>query len=267
MPDFENQNNEIIGTIIDDKNNVAAKLQNYTNSIGMAFLTPSYETTYMLVLNNQERYSLPEVSNKGVTLNVNNLDPYATNIRVVASNNSRKSKPMLKGYSNGVLQFSQKLQFKAKSFIDIDLDKTNIPSGILELRIINELGEIEASRPLWVDKNTLVISLDAQNEDSLDSHTIKVTDHLENPVVSNITLSGIILEREAAFTLKTENGSTAAQKKNTFKKDLELLASYAINKFPINENFNPVYEIQNTLQLKGRVFNLENKILRNTPFK
>ncbi len=264
---FENNDNKNWGAIIDNKNNVVAKLQNYTNSIGMAFLTPSYGTKYSVVLHNQERLDLPEVADNGITLNVNNLDPYTTNIRVVAAKNSRTSAPVLQGYSNGILQFTQNLRFSTKLFVDIDLDKTKIPSGILELRIVNDNGEIEASRPLWIDKNALVISLYTQNKNSEDGHSIKVTDHYENPMVSNISLSAFIQEEDSVFTNTDLNDTPTNQKKNFFIKDLELLASYYDTNIPANQSFNPIYDIQHSLEFTGRVFNLENEILRNTPIQ
>lgn len=262
--EYWNSSNDYTGSIIDNDNNAVSTIQNYSNTLGIAFFTPEANKTYSVKFNDDKIHRLPAVVDNGFVINVNNLDPYTAKVRVIASNASKSATPTLEGYSNGVMRFSQKLQFKSNSFVDIDLDKYELPQGILELKLIDSEQNTAASRPMWIDKDALLITIEPKEDASQATHIIKVTDSYDNPIETKISLSALLKEGDSTMQNRISDVTVADQKKEFFLKDLELLASYNNMADGIDKKEEPKYKVQKGIDLIGRAFNLENKILRNT---
>lgn len=265
--EYWDSSNDYTGSIIDNDNNVVSPIQNYSNTLGIAFFTPEANKTYSVKFNDDKIHRLPAVVDNGFVINVNNLDPYTAKVRVIASNASKSTTPTLEGYSNGVMRFSQKLQFKSNSFVDIDLDKYELSQGILELKLIDSEQNTAASRPMWIDKNALLITIEPQEDTSQATHIIKVTDSYDNPIETKISLSALLKEGDSRMQNRISDVTIADQKKEFFLKDLELLASYNNMADGIDKNEEPKYRVQKGIDLIGRAYNLENRILRNTPIQ
>ncbi|WP_299685575.1 TonB-dependent receptor plug domain-containing protein [uncultured Dokdonia sp.] len=267
-----------IGTIVDSQDNSIIKVQEYNAGSGIAFLEPKSNERYFLKLENGTTYPLPDSESQGHLLQVNNIAADVANIQVVRSEKAQKTTLTLIGTLRGVPYFEKKISF-TKNKADIKLDKEKIPRGILELQLIDQEGNQLAKRPIWIDGQSLQITLDqVALSDTEATYKVKVTDQKNKPVQTEVALSIIseathttgFKDADVFASLPNEQENTT-ERNSRFLQDMYVLIAQKYNIGSPSETTvtskNIQYPIQKGLHIKGYAYDLNNKLLVNTPIQ
>jgi hypothetical protein len=266
------------GRIYDKNGQEVTKVSFYTSGLGTALLTPKENEIYTLELENGTRFPLPKVTTDGFLLHVNNLDRDNAIVRITPSNLRAGEEVELIGTSGGITYFKKSLNFANGNSLDVELFKPNLPEGIINLKLVDQLGSELASRPIWIAREKLRIAIDTLWQDSpsdLKTIKIRVTDNQNRPVKSQLTLSVNRTEsNNQSNTPFTFSDVLAGQevsfyRKEAFLKDLEVLSSAGeVNKDVVNEGESTIgnkkYPYQEGLEIMGHAYDLNNNLLTNT---
>lgn len=271
-------NDGTIGTIVDSQNTEILKVRDYSEGSGIAFLEPKSNERYFLKLENGTTYPLPESEDQGHMLRINNIEASMASIQIVRSEKAKKTPLKLIGTLRGVPYFEKKINF-TKNSADIKLDKEKIPRGILELQLVDLEGNSLAKRPIWIDGQPLQITMDqVTSTDTEVTYKIKVTDQKSKPVQTEVALSIISedtnttrFEEADIFAPLPRQLDNATERNRRFLQDMFVLISQKAESDTHNESsitINTIkYPIQKGLQVKGYAYDLNNKLLVNTPIQ
>lgn len=274
-----------IGRIMDSNNNEVAEIVGYTHGFGAAIFKPERERTYYLELDNGRTQQLPNPENSGYLLTVSNIDSEMVKIKITASPELVGSTLDLVGDLDGVKYFESRLKFDGTNTIDIGFSKKDIPFGILELRLIDDLGIEQAKRPILVEGQRLNVDIvPIKTGTELSKYKIKVTDKNGNPVQTQIALSAKHGAKDElkevdeddlsnwldllAYPLNSDGTVMSIDRKKRFLEDLNVLiyahqaTKSSFDRATIkNEKKFPV---QKGLELQGYAYNFNNELLPNT---
>ena len=266
-------NDGTLGTIVDSQDNTIIKVQDYDAGSGIAFLEPKNGERYFLKLDNGTTYPLPNSEDQGHLLRINNIAPAIASIQVVRTEKAQKTPLKLVGTLRGVPYFEKKINF-TKNSADIKLDKEKIPRGILQLQLIDLEGNLIAKRPIWIEGQSLQITMDqVASTDNEVTYKVKVTDQKNKPVKTEVALS-VISEGDKSTSIKeTDLFSSLSQERNAtternrrFLQDMRVLIAHQDNGTEASiMTDNIAYPIQKGLRVIGYAYDLNNKLLINTP--
>ena len=273
------------GRILDENKQEVAKVSFYSSGLGAAIFEPIKGKEYQLELEDSTLVSIPKARTDGFLLHVNNLDNDNAKIRVTASNQSQEQEVILIGESGGIKYFEKKLNFRNKNRLDIVLSKLNFPQGTFNLKLEDAFGAELAKRPIWIKQKGLQIdisTIDSSEEKNFKSYKIKVTDHNNRPVTSQLALSvnqygaeagrhmdSDIIEQNDLFVFSdiSENGKVSAYRKESFLKDMYVLVSNTKSEMPYQDNNlaeSVKFPFQKGLEIIGHAYDLNNNLLSNT---
>ena len=267
-----------IGTIVDSQNTEIIKVQEYDTGSGIAFLEPKDKERYFLKLENGTTYPLPDSEDQGHILRINNIESSFASIQVVRSEKAQNTPLKLIGTLRGVPYFEKKISF-SKNSADIKLDKEKIPRGILDLQLIDLEGNTLAKRPIWIEGQPLQITMDqVASTDTEMTYKVKVTDQKNKPVKTEVAIS-IFSEdtnptkfKEADLFASLPNQQDNITERNKrFLQDVLVLISQKddiSNSIAVSSSGDNIqYPIQKGLYIKGYAYDLNNKLLINTPIQ
>ena len=275
------------GHIIDNNGTVVGEITEYRNSLFTAGYVPEHGMNYRLKLSNGRLFPLPEAKREGFVLQVNNLDPKKAFVRVGATSNYAGSTVKLLGSMQGVTYREQYINIDDTGQQDLEISKTGIPRGILQLNLIDSQGNIMAQRPIWIEDNQLNIEVRPLESDPAKEKVVQiiVTDRENNPVQTELAL-GInqstndhspSMAKTSGFDVNNlimDDGTMAGSdildkgRKDRFLKDINLLANASdIEQLSVNEiddSGKILYPFQQGLELYGYAYDMDNNILLDT---
>ena len=285
IPNIENDNNDYVGSILDSKDNMVARVTKVGPAFGNVLFTPVKNQSYKLKLNNGEVYSLPTPEAQGLLLHANNLDADTVRVRALSSVKGIEKAVKLIGETEGINYFERDLRFNNNNLLDVKISKKDFPRGVLNLKLTTGSGEELAVRPIWIDGKRLTIEVTALNERTTNGEQalkVKVTDGDNKPVKTGIALSFLkastdpnsesegfqIIKEDNATVFSDAISSPALDRKQRFLKDIAVLAAGNEGIFAkISEEADLTqikYPFQQGLELVGYAYDLENNLLKNT---
>jgi len=273
------------GSILDENEQEVAKVSFYSSGLGAAIFEPITGKKYQLELEDGTLVPITQAAPEGYLLQVNNLDEDNAIIRITASDQAREQEVTLIGESGGVKYFEKELSFRNKNRLDVVLSKLNFPQGTFNLKLEDALGAELAKRPIWIKQKGLQIDIspiDSSEEKNLNSYKIKVTDHNNRPVTSQLALSvnqygteagkhmdSDIIEQNDLFAFSdiSEDDKVSAHRKESFLKDMYVLVSNTKSEMPYQDNNlggSVKFPFQKGLEIIGHAYDLNNNLLSNT---
>nr|WP_297787510.1 TonB-dependent receptor plug domain-containing protein [uncultured Allomuricauda sp.] len=274
------------GRILDEDGQEVTKVSFYGSGLGTALLTPEGGKDYRLEMADGTRFPLPKSTTDGFLLHVNNLDRDNAIVRITPSAKRIGKEIDLIGTSRGITYFKKRLDFADGNSLDVELLKSNLPAGIINLKLVDQLGSELAVRPIWVAREKLHIAIDTLQQDirnDLKTIKIQVTDNQNRPVKSKLTLS--VNRTETANPNKDSDYSESNEpfafsdiiggrevslyRKEAFLRDLEVLTSEEkVNKDLFNDSKTAIvskkFPYQEGLEIMGHAYDLNNNLLTNT---
>lgn len=269
-----------IGAIVDEQNNEVAQVYKHSRQLATSIFKPLKGKSYHVELLNQKSYAIPKALDSGFLLQVSSTSQDRIKIFIKASRNSIKKEIKLVGHIRGVRYLDTRLEFENKNEISIEIDKENLPDGILNLELLNSFKTLLAKRPVLIDVNRISIVVDTltsfQNSESL--LKLKATDLNGNPIQTQLSLSISQNEESPNYNdnqhdylnlisgigIKDPNTIRELRKHN-FINDLEVQLvnrRFAKSNDEIEKDMR--FKIQKGLELEGYAYDLDNRLLRNT---
>ena len=155
------------GTITDNAGTVLGNFESAHLGMGSFFLTPEASKTYKANITFKDgsikSYDLPKISTSGVTLQVNNTDPAAMNLKIIANEplyTANKGKILfLVGTHGGVIYYAAKTTLN-NQLTSTKINRDKFPTGITQITLFNESGEPVSERLAFnPSANNVLLSL------------------------------------------------------------------------------------------------------------
>jgi hypothetical protein len=259
------------GELVDDKGRVIVRPARFGTGLFSTLFMPEPETAYYLLTIDGQRFPVPDALRQGFALRTNNLNTSKLDVQVLATNNNEGAKVVLKGEMGGITYLEKELTVRG-TVQTLEIPKTKIPSGILNLNLYSSTGDKLVARTVRIDPPyALTIALvdhQMEKESGQFRATLRVTDKDGRPVRTQLALSATNYPLEpilygARENIDALNISSRAQR---YEEDIQLLtqpleeknmeAMHTLNKIK--------YPFQQGLDLFGYAYNLNNELLRKT---
>lgn len=185
---------EINGKVYDSKGNSILSIKSNKDGVGVFNFKPIINESYHVVLSDKSTYPITKINNIGYTMLVNNLNPETIKVRIQASQILKGSQFYVIGQMQNAKYFQGRYVFKNRPFVNIEIPKSKVPSGILTLTIFDKEMKPWAERLVFVNnQNDLVISTDLDKNKLAKkgeiSVTINVTDSEGKPVETKLSVA------------------------------------------------------------------------------
>ncbi len=257
--------------VVNGKGEVVAKVKNYGMGMGSFLIRPEKGESYSIIFDETQPIPLPEIKENGYSIQVNNLNNDKLPVRIEVSPDLSSETIYLTGRANGVTYLKTQLDFKENSVIDIDIAKTNLPNGILNLQLEDEFDQVWAKRLLYIDSDLLKIKVEQLSEkEGNNMFRVKVTDQEGAPVQTELSIGirGKQVKNHSFKGSMLSDVQNSTDRKKSFRNDLLLLTGQWSDDFPgrgITELPNEIrYNFQDGLEFYGQAYDLNNTLLINT---
>jgi hypothetical protein len=172
---------------------------------------------------------------------------------------------------NGISFFESEIDFQSSPRETIEIPKTELPEGILELRIEDGSGRVWARRPWKVKKDELYIEVERERDASGDAvFKFQVYDETGKPVETELSVSLLEEINSDLIPGPVRKGieGVAELRNQRFIEDLLLLTGqYAGEETNVLSTRVPEeirYGFQKGLEFYGQAYDLNNTLLENT---
>ncbi|MEO0571922.1 MAG: hypothetical protein AAF039_09460 [Bacteroidota bacterium] len=250
-------------TVIDGSGNEITKVQDYGNGIGTFLLTPRNGMSYSLKLNNGRKVALPDAGELGYSLQVNNIIGEKVVVKVAATNGVKNQEAYLRGRINGINFFESKVTFKNSNSLEIEIPKTDLPNGIVQLQLEDEFDQVWATRPVHIDNNQLHFEIEKPSDTQGNLVKIKVTDAKGLPVQTELSIALGKAEENSQQPFAFDQ-----PRNQRYLNDLLVLTNRLPNVYALNKATElPTeikYNFQEGLEFYGRAYDLDAVPLTNT---
>jgi TonB-dependent SusC/RagA subfamily outer membrane receptor len=140
-----------------------------TNKLGMGsfFVNPQegqkYQATLSFANGSKQTVNLPNVENSGVVLSVNNMDSTKISIRALfTADLLNKGEYRIIAQHNGTIYFASPLTV-SNQVVSLVVPKDNLPSGIMQISLINSEYLPLSERIVFINKTQDKIDINAEN--------------------------------------------------------------------------------------------------------
>ena len=249
--------------VVDGNGGIVANVKDYGNGLGTFLFTPEDGKKYYLKLGAGKRVTLPDAGDVGYTIQLNTIGSENIVAKIAATDNVKKQDVFLRGRVNGISLFESKIKFEGANTIEVDIPKSNLPNGMIQLQVEDEFDQVWATRPLHVDNKQLKFQIEKSTVSNSDVLKIRVTDSKGAPIQTELSVA---LCTDKANTEKSSDFETPRNQR--FVNDLLVLTDrlpkeYALNR--ITELPTEIkYNFQEGLEFYGRAYDLDAVPLPNT---
>jgi hypothetical protein len=262
------------GYIIDGAGRRLVPVQEYGSGFGLAIFRPEAGVRYRLRTHQGTELDLPEVSARGYSLKVNNLEADKFRLEVEPTEAMRTEPVLLKGERNGKVYFIHKLEFGEEPIATLDIPKAGLPRGFMKFTLTGQDQSLWTVRPVWIDTPGL-LSIEAEplNTDYSGnaelSFKIRVTDPEGNPVQTDLSIAvaqGRTFGSDALPAYLSPLGPELTRgeaRQNRFLQDL-MIQIIAADREEETLPDEIRYQVQRSLELHGSAYDLSNNLLADT---
>ncbi len=185
---------DIKGKVVNSKGKSVAPLNTLDRGAGFFQLVPEKGEQYMAVLDNGVQYPLPKAMEIGYSMTVNNTSEKSVRVKVQGSDELRRQAFYVVGHINNRKYYKGKFEFSDKEFVDFEIPKNGIPSGVMTLTLFDQYKKPWCERALFVNnQEELVITtrVDKKAFIKRDKVTvgIHVTDVFGNPIATELSMA------------------------------------------------------------------------------
>ncbi|MBC2840247.1 TonB-dependent receptor plug domain-containing protein [Robiginitalea sp. SC105] len=260
------------GRITNATGTISVPVQAYGEGLGMALFNPGNEGPYYLELEDRRRFAIPEANTSGYALQINNLERHLIRVRLRATADRVNKTMRLRASVGNQTIMVRELEIGKELEANLEIATEAMPSGVLELELLDLDGEVWASRPVLLDENraldiSIVPLATYLQEGEEAAFRLRVTDAAGNPVQTKISFSvtdGTLSGPEECGPFGSRlPASPMPSRKDRFLRDLQTLAQPVPKEYPEAIR----YPVQKGLELIGYAYDLNNKLLLNTPIQ
>ncbi len=258
-------------SVVNSNQDIVARIKGFGDGLGSFMLRPEFGERYYIRTKDERFIELPGVEENGYTLQVNNLNIEKAYISIAVSPEKRDAPIYLKGIAHGSTYFKMKVDFENGDLAQIEIPKSDLPPGILELQLEDEFAGIWNRRPVYVDQNELQINIEKLNDSSgVSKLNLLVTDAQGTPVQTSLSVSIFGTNSSESDRSINERDYPGQEiiRNTRFRNDLQLLISNTQEGIEHSGSYGVpekiLYDFQTGLEFYGQAYDLNNKLLTNT---
>jgi len=270
---------EVKGKVINTKGKSVAPLNTIDRGAGFVQLAPEKGEQYTAVLENGNQYPLPQIMDMGYSMTVNNTSEKSVRVKVQASDELKRQPFYVVGHINNRKYYHGKFEFGNNEFVDFEIPKNGIPSGVMTLTLFDRHMKPWCERVLFVNnQEELVITtrIDKKTFVKREKVTvgINVADVYGKPIATELSMA-VTDAKQVEKKISSGNILTHLLLQSDLKghisnpgllfKDLEsatvqrldlVMLTHGWRKFPWQEikadsNFPKIFEFSKGLQISG----------------
>jgi len=210
--DLNGLGKDISGRIIDETGIEVATFSTSYLGMGSFFLNPlagkSYTAEIKLYDGSEQSVPLPKAQTSGYLLSANNTDAKSINVKItISANLLNKGDLNLIAHKNGEVKLATKIPSN-KQLTKISLEKSELPSGIIQLTLFSPENIPVAERIVFVKNSTDKIDFDLKNLKQSYGKREKVELNLTSTNIQQLkTANFSVAVTDAAVGLDIENES------------------------------------------------------------
>ncbi len=144
---------DLRGRLLNTFGRQVAPIKSEFHGFGSMFVLPQKSEEYRTMIMSDEVVAdpFPKIEDKGYAIMVNNLKPNSIDITVRGTPNLEGKKFYILAISNGVL-FDRRIGMLTRSLYKTEIPKSNLPSGIAQLLLVDEIGNVVNKRLIFLDQ-------------------------------------------------------------------------------------------------------------------
>jgi hypothetical protein len=144
---------DVRGRLLNNEGRQIANIKSEYLGFGSVFALPKNQFEYRTVIMSDEydEPPFPEIKNEGYALMINNLRPNTIDVTVRGTLNLEGKKFYILVISNGVL-FDRRIGILTRSLYTTEIPKSNMPSGIVQILLVDDKGEIRNKRLVFLNQ-------------------------------------------------------------------------------------------------------------------
>jgi hypothetical protein len=144
---------DLKGRLLNHEGRQVASIKSEYEGFGSFFALPQKDLDYkiMIMSDEFEADSFPEVQDRGYATMINNLKPNTIDITVRGTPELEGKKFYLLVISNGVL-FDRRIGALTRGLYKAEIPKTNLPSGMAQILLVDEVGKIQSKRLVFLNQ-------------------------------------------------------------------------------------------------------------------
>ncbi len=144
---------DVKGRLIDKSGRMVATLKSSFNGIGSIFMLPKSGEGYkVLIMSDEvEKAYFPKIKNTGYSIMVNYLKEHTIDVTVRGGLEFEGEKFYILVIANGVL-FDRKIGVLTRGVFKTEIPKSNLPTGISQILIVDEGGVIQCKRLVFTSQ-------------------------------------------------------------------------------------------------------------------
>jgi len=144
---------DVRGRLLNNIGRQVSPIKSQFKGFGSVFMLPRSDITYstMFMSDEFEADPFPAVVSSGYTVMINNLKPNTIDITVRGTPDLEGKKVYLLVISKGVL-FDRRIGMLTRGLYKSEVPKSNIPSGISQILLVDELGNIVNRRYVYLNQ-------------------------------------------------------------------------------------------------------------------
>jgi hypothetical protein len=144
---------DLKGRLLNHEGRQVASIKSEYEGFGSIFVLPKKDLDYkiMIMSDEFEADSLPEIRDRGYATMINNLKPNTIDITVRGTANLEGKKFYLLVISNGVL-FDRRIGMLTRGLYKAEIPKSNLPSGMAQILLVDEVGRIQSKRLVFLNQ-------------------------------------------------------------------------------------------------------------------
>jgi hypothetical protein len=144
---------DLRGRLLNSESRQLANMKTEYDGFGSIFVLPQTQVEYRTVVMSDEFEveRFPEINSEGYAIMVNNLKPNTIDITVRGTPNLEGKKFYILVISNGIL-FDRRIGMVTRGLYKTEIPKSNLPSGISQILLVNESGDIQNKRMVFVNQ-------------------------------------------------------------------------------------------------------------------
>ena len=249
-------------------------------------MKPKLDEKYFAILENGKKYELPTVEDEGYSFSINNINDNTINIRIEATKKYINDEFYLLGHMYRDRFYQGKFKLGKRPYINIEIPKTKLPTGVLVFSILNNNKELKGERAVFVN-NLKQLNINTKIKSKKDKITVstKTFDSGNNATPSNLLISVLSeedkvkkdfsknittylnLESEIKGSIINPDLFLSDNKRATKSKADIIMLSHNCRKYNWSNMKLPTdkkFQKENFMSIQGTIKSFSNQLLRNT---